>query len=140
MTHRAHLSHEHVDCYHTARRALFLKEQHCYVSLIVMCAILSLSILAFGQEKGQAPKVEIFGGYQFFHADTGVPGLSGFNLNGWNASASGFFSRNLGLTADFSGSYGTPSALGVGVKTNFYSYLFGPTFRFPNSSQLTPFV
>jgi hypothetical protein len=108
--------------------------------LIVLCAVLSLSILAFGQEKSEPPKAEIFGGYQFFHADTGVSGLSGFNLNGWNASASGFFSRNLGVTADFSGSYGTPNFLGVGIKTNFYSFLFGPTVRFPNKSRLTPFV
>lgn len=108
--------------------------------LIVLCAVLSLSILAFGQEKSEVPKAEIFGGYQFFHADTGVSGLSGFNLNGWNASASGFFSRNLGVTADFSGSYGTPNFVGVGIKTNFYSYLFGPTVRFPNKSRLTPFV
>ena len=29
--------------------------------LIVLCAVLSLSILAFGQEKSEAPKAEIFG-------------------------------------------------------------------------------
>jgi opacity protein-like surface antigen len=46
----------------------------------------------------------------------------------------------LGVTADFSGSYGTPSVLGVGVKTNFYTFLFGPTVRVPNSSRLTPFA
>jgi opacity protein-like surface antigen len=108
--------------------------------LMVLCVVMSLSLLAFGQEKaGEVPKAEIFGGYQFVRANTGVSGVSGFNLNGWNTSASGFFSRNLGVTADFSGSYGTPSFAGVGVKTNFYSFLFGPTVRFPNSSRLTPF-
>ena len=108
--------------------------------LIVLCVVLSLSLFAFGQEKSaEAPKAEIFGGYQFFHANSGVSGVSGFNLNGWNTSASGFFTRNLGVTADFSGSYGTPSIAGVGIKTNFYSFLFGPTVRFPNSSRLTPF-
>ena len=109
--------------------------------LILLCVVLSLSLLAFGQEKAtEAPKAEIFGGYQYIHADTGVSGLNGFNLNGWNTSATGFFTRNFGVTADFSGSYGTPSIAGVGVKTNFYSFLFGPTVRFPNSSRLTPFV
>jgi hypothetical protein len=98
-------------------------------NFVVVCAVLLLSLVAFGQERGEAPKAEIFGGYQYFHANSGVSGLSGFNLNGWNASASGFFSRNLGVTADFSGSYGTPSVLGVGVKTNFYTFLFGPTVR-----------
>jgi opacity protein-like surface antigen len=109
-------------------------------NFVVVCAVLSLSLVAFGQERGEAPKAEIFGGYQYFHANSGVSGLSGFNLNGWNASASGFFSRNLGVTADFSGSYGTPSVLAVGVKTNFYTFLFGPTVRVPNSSRLTPFA
>src|SRR5205807_1338223 len=109
-------------------------------NFVVVCAVLSLSLVAFGQERGEAPKAEIFGGYQYFHANSGISGLSGFNLNGWNASASGFFSRNLGVTADFSGSYGTPSVLGVGVKTNFYTFLFGPTVRVPNSSRLTPFA
>jgi len=109
-------------------------------NFVVLCAVLSLSLVAFSQEGVQAPKAEIFGGYQYSHATTGVSGLSGFNLNGWNASASGFFSRNLGVTADFSGSYGTPSLLGVGVKTNLYTFLFGPTVRFPNSSRVTPFV
>lgn len=109
-------------------------------NFVVACAVLLLSLVAFGQERGEAPKAEIFGGYQYFHANSGVSGLNGFNLNGWNASASGFFSRNLGVTADFSGSYGTPSVLGVGVKTNFYTFLFGPTVRVPNSSRLTPFA
>jgi opacity protein-like surface antigen len=109
-------------------------------NFVVVCAVLLLSLVAFGRERGEAPKAEIFGGYQYFHANSGVSGLSGFNLNGWNASASGFFSRNLGVTADFSGSYGTPSVLGVGVKTNFHTFLFGPTVRVPNSSRLTPFA
>jgi opacity protein-like surface antigen len=109
-------------------------------NFVVVCVVLSLSLVAFGQERGEAPRAEIFGGYQYFHANSGVSGLSGFNLNGWNASASGFFSRNVGVTADFSGSYGTPNVLGLGVKTNFYTFLFGPTVRVPNSSRLTPFT
>lgn len=107
--------------------------------LIVMGVVVALSLFASGQENAkEVPKAEIFGGYQFVHAKTGVSGVSGFNLNGWNTSASGFFNRNFGVTADFSGSYGTPDVLGV--KTNFYSFLFGPTVRFPNSSRVTPFV
>lgn len=107
--------------------------------LIVLCVVVSLSLFAFGQENTQEPpKAEIFGGYQFVHGNTGISGASGFNLNGWNTSASGFFTKNLGLTADFSGSYGTPSSLGV--KASFYSFLFGPSVRFPNSSRVTPFI
>ena len=107
--------------------------------LIVLCAVLSLSILAFGQEKGEAPKAEIFGGYQFFHLNTGLPssiGLGSFNFNGWNASATTYFTRNVGMTADFGGNYGSP----LGANTKFYSFLFGPSVRFPNSSRVTPFA
>ena len=51
-------------------------------NFVVLCAVLSLSLVAFGQEGVQAPKAEIFGGYQYFHANSGISGLSGFNLNG----------------------------------------------------------
>jgi opacity protein-like surface antigen len=99
--------------------------------------LLLCSLASFAQDDS---RVEIFGGYQYLHASTGVSGVNGFNLNGWNASLSGYFTRNLGVTADFGGTYGTPSVLGVGVKTRFYTFLFGPTVRFPNSSRLTPFA
>jgi len=105
--------------------------------LIAVCAVLLVgSMLASAQDE---PKGEVFGGYQYFHANSGVSGVDNFNLNGWNAAASGYFTRNLGITADFGGAYGTPSVLGVGVKTNFYTFLFGPSVRFPNSSRVTPF-
>jgi hypothetical protein len=102
----------------------------------VACLWFSVStLLAYGQDDS---KVEIFGGYQYLHASTGVSGVSSFNLNGWNASMSGYFTRNLGVTADFGGAYGTPSVLGVGAKTRLYTFLLGPIVRFPNSSRLTP--
>ena len=107
--------------------------------LALICALLSLaSLLAYAQE--QAKSGEVFGGYQLLHTSTGISGLDSFNLNGWNASASAFFTRNLGVTADFAGVYGTPNLAGLGVKTNLYTFLFGPTVRFPNSSRVTPFA
>jgi opacity protein-like surface antigen len=100
----------------------------------LICTVLSFwSVLAIAQEPAKA---EIFGGYQYLHATTGGSGAQSFNLNGWNASVSGFFTRNLGITADFSGNYGKPFT----VDTKVYSYLFGPTVRFPNASRVTPFV
>lgn len=102
--------------------------------LAFLIAVLSVfSFMAYAQD---APKAEIFGGYQFLHADTGVSGVGSFNSNGWNAAVSGFFTRNVGITGDFSGNYYSPS--GGTIKT--YTYLFGPTVRFPNSSRVTPFV
>ena len=65
-------------------------------------------------------KVDIFGGYQYLHANSGVSGVGGWNFNGWNAAVSGYFTRNFGVTADFSGNYAKPNVLGVSVDTKFY--------------------
>ena len=48
---------------------------------------------------------------------------------------SGYFTRNLGVTADFSGNYGTPFGRKL---ARLYTFMFGPTVRFPNSSRVTP--
>jgi opacity protein-like surface antigen len=102
--------------------------------LALLSAVVSIfSFLAYAQE---APKAEIFGGYQYLRAKSGISGAPSFNFNGWNAAVSGFFTRNVGITADFSGNYGTVAS----VDTKIYSYLFGPTVRFPNSSPVTPFA
>jgi hypothetical protein len=105
--------------------------------LVLITTLLSVCSLAWAQEPGKA---EIFGGYQYFHAGSGVSGVDSLNLSGWNAALSGFFDRNFGITSDFSGTYGTPTALGIGVHTHVYTFLFGPVVRVPNSSHLTPFV
>jgi hypothetical protein len=105
--------------------------------LFFICAVLSLgSILAVAQESS---KVDIFGGYQRLHASSGVSGVDGVNFNGWNAALSGYFTRNFGVTADFSGSYAKPNVLGVGVDTKLFTFLFGPTVRVPNAKRITPF-
>src|SRR5512141_1465817 len=86
-----------------------------------------------------APKAEVFGGYQYTSADFG--GVSRSNLNGWNGQLSGYFNRNFGITADFAGSYGSPDGgLGLGgLDTKLYSYMFGPTLRAP-MGKATPYV
>jgi opacity protein-like surface antigen len=107
--------------------------------LFLICALWSLASLPM-YAQDETTKGEVFGGYQFFHVNSGISGVDGFNLNGWNASASGYFSRYLGVTGDFGGVYGTPSFGGTGIQTNLYTFLFGPSVRFPNSSRLTPFA
>ncbi len=75
----------------------------------VFCfAILILSAVAASAE----PKAEVFGGYQFTHFDGGP------NMNGWNGALTGNFNRWFGVTADFSGVYGS------GLR--FHTYTFGP--------------
>jgi opacity protein-like surface antigen len=104
--------------------------------IVIVSVICLVSILAFSQESEQAAKGEFFAGYQYLRGTTGIPGVGGFNLNGWNASMTGYFTRNLGATADFNGSYGSPS----GISLKYHGFLFGPAVRFPNSSRLTPFA
>ncbi len=50
--------------------------------------IVGLLISAISAHGLDAPDVEIFGGYQFFHANSGVSfsGFNSFNMNGWNGA------------------------------------------------------
>lgn len=104
--------------------------------LFVVTLIIAFSFMAVAQDHSKA---EVFGGYQYTNADIG--GTDRVNLNGWNAQLSGYFNRNLGITADFAGAYGSPDAgLGIGgLDTKAYSYMFGPTFRAP-MGKATPYV
>jgi opacity protein-like surface antigen len=99
-----------------------------------------LAIFCCAAVAQEAPRAEVFGGYQYFRANSGISGLNNFNLNGWNASASGFLNDYFGVKADFSGSYGTPSMAGIGLKTRLHTYMFGPVVRYHNASKLTPFA
>jgi opacity protein-like surface antigen len=110
---------------------------------ILLCLLL-VAAPALAQEEARA---EVFGGYQFFRASTGidVSGVDHFNLNGWNASFSGFFNRYVGVTGDFSGSYGTPSYdiinFGpVGVDSTLYTFMAGPVVRATNEGPVQPFA
>jgi hypothetical protein len=107
------------------------------IALLILCGLMVMSAFAVAQD---APKAEVFGGYQYFHASSGVSGISGFNLNGWNAQASGYVNRYFGFTGDFSGSYGTPTVSGVGVNTKLYTYMFGPVVRAGGEHALQPFA
>ena len=107
------------------------------IALLALSLLLILSVSALAQE---APRAEVFGGYQFFRASSGVSGIDNFNLNGWDAAVSGYFNRYVGVTGDFSGSYGTPSVSGVDVHAHLYTYMFGPTVRAANKSPFQPFA
>jgi opacity protein-like surface antigen len=97
-------------------------------SILLVC-----SCIAVGQDN---PKAEIFGGYQYFRVDTGVSGVDKINLNGWDASVSGYFTKHLGVSGDFSGAYGSP----FGASVKLHTFMFGPIVHFPNSSKITPFA
>src|SRR5207249_1502875 len=79
-----------------------------------------LSLQAFAQEMGTAPKAEIFGGYQYTRFDGGV------NANGWNTALAGNLNNWFGIAADFGGAYKSLN----GASFNTYTYTFGPVVSF----------
>ena len=103
-----------------------------YRILVVLFFATLLPYQALAQD---APRAEVFGGFQYFRANTGtdVENLDHFNLNGWDASLSGYFNRYIGVTADFSGAYGSPEVFGVPIHTKQHT----PSCLDPSSVCLT---
>ena len=71
-----------------------------FLSVAIFCFV-SLAASAQIPTKGN-----IFFGYSYMSADNNV---SRANLNGWNASLEGKFLPWVGIVADLSGQYGSPS-------------------------------
>ena len=90
--------------------------------VLLMIDLMLLCSLSAAQEFKRA---EIFGGYQFAHAEPDANG------NGWNVAVTGNVTRSIGFTGDFSGSYESGSSL--------YTYMVGPTFAH-RTERVTPFV
>jgi hypothetical protein len=67
-----------------------------------------------------SPRVEVFGGYQYLHAGNFDHAGDSINTNGWDLAAAFNFTRHLGVTADFSGSY----KQGNGAQVHIYTYTF----------------
>jgi opacity protein-like surface antigen len=104
------------------------------VSLFLLAAMPALA--------QDAPKADVFGGYSYSRFNPGTPAGgsgTGANLNGWNASITGNFNNWLGVTADFSGHYGSPSISGINVDTRTHYFLFGPRVSFRKHERVTPF-
>jgi hypothetical protein len=75
----------------------------------VAFVVLMVSVLGIA---GEAPKPEVYGGYQFTSTD------GGWHASGWNGAANMYVTRWFGVTGDFSGVYKSGS--------NLYTYTFGP--------------
>lgn len=79
------------------------------------------------------PKGNVFGGYSYNRFDLG--GGSHSNFNGWDASLEGKVFPFVGIVADISGYYGTPSS----INTKEYNFLFGPRVSM-SIGKLRPFA
>lgn len=104
--------------------------------VILFAAALLFAFPLLAQE-GDAPKAEIFGGFQYLHmgSDTSLGSTGGQGFNGWNVAAQGNFSKYLGVEGDFSGTYAKIS----GVSTHVYTYAGGPVV-FAEMNRIKPFA
>jgi opacity protein-like surface antigen len=102
------------------------------------CAILGLlmvfSVSTLAQEK--APIFEGFGGYSYVRVN--ATDLKA-NTNGWDGQAALNVTHWLGIVADVSGVYGSPTVQGTQVNIRIYSYMFGPRFSYRKNARVTPF-
>ena len=93
-----------------------------YASCLVVLA--SLPVMA-----QQVPRVEVFGGYSW----------AGGNFHGWNTSVTGNVNTWLGVSADFSGHYGSELDGVIRINKNAHSFLFGPRLS-RRGKKFTPFA
>ena len=108
-------------------------------AFVFLEGFLALSAFASAQE---APRFEVFGGYSLEHiSPCGAPGdafltcsqfietgnSSPANYQGWDASLTRYVFRFIGVTADFSGHYGTTAIRVESASVSRFSFMFGPT-------------
>jgi hypothetical protein len=116
-------------------------------AFLACCLLLLCPLRASAQDH-----VEVFGGYSFVHATmpittgfgpcTGLPGcqenfLVTGNLNGWEVAGTLRPGTWFGITADFSGHYGTDAASNGHSSAHLNTYLIGPKIAHPG--RVSPF-
>jgi hypothetical protein len=98
-----------------------------FVLLLSLVFLVSLAAGTRANAQDTGDKVEIYGGYSYFHLEN-APGSS--NLNGWILSGQYKFNSWLGGVGEFSGDYGDSQSV--------HSFLFGPQVSFP--ARISPFA
>jgi hypothetical protein len=100
--------------------------------------LLSLTAALSAQD---IPKIELFGGYSYFRLAAEQGGLTGADLNGWNAAVRWNVHPRVGLVADFGGSYGQrglDAAVAVAPGSfRQHTVMFGPEVRVLGRGRLT---
>ena len=84
-------------------------------------------------------KAEVFGGYQYTNLSDSIA-TKRLSSNGWNAGFDYYFSRCVGIKADFSGAYATDNtASAQPFNVRNYTYTFGPVFSAGTDKRFNPF-
>lgn len=106
-----------------------------------LAAVLLVSVCCGVSMFGQTDKGEFFAGYSLERIAAGcgtdyrcgVNNGATTNLNGWIVSLDRYFYRSLGVSAQFSGNYGSAGFAGGGgglATIHRYAYQFGPVYTF----------
>jgi opacity protein-like surface antigen len=120
------------------------------LALLTIALISSFASVSAQTEK----KPEFFAGYSYESVDTGIKSTdftstttsydNRFKLNGFHFSAADYFTKRLGVTADFSAHFDNRADFLGTTSTNSKISLFnitgGPQLRFPTTNKFTPFV
>lgn len=93
------------------------------------CLAMALAVTGKAQDY---PKIEVFGGYSYFHSSFAG---TGFNFNGGSGSIAFNPTPMFGIVGDFGAYHNNTS----GVSTNNFTYLFGPKFAFRGNERVTPY-
>jgi len=108
-------------------------------SWILLTALFFAALLAGAPAHAQdAPKIDLFGGYSYVHANVVITG-TGINLNGGSASVAYNVNHWFGVAFDFGG-YMQGNVANSGASLTFETFLAGPRFSLRTRSKLTPFV
>lgn len=112
------------------------------VGVLILGVVLLFGTAAFAQDDH---KIEITGNYSYVHANPQNNNIiPTFSLNGGGGSAAFYFSKYIGIVAEFEG-YGSythsinTSAGLVKVSGNLFTYNIGPIVKF-RTSHFEPFV
>ncbi|HMJ24393.1 MAG TPA: outer membrane beta-barrel protein [Pyrinomonadaceae bacterium] len=121
------------------------------LALLTIALFASFTIASAQTDK----KPEFFAGYSYESVDTGIKTTdltsttttsldNRFKLNGLNLSATGYLTRRLGVTGDFSANFeNRADVFGTDTgnsKVSLYNFTGGPQLRFPSTSKFTPYV
>jgi hypothetical protein len=96
------------------------------VVLALALVVARTPALAQSEQKDNPPKVEIFGGYQWYNPGATVPDFTGTGVKlnsapkGWGTAVTWNFNKYFGLTGDFGGNYEH--------NNNYHTLSVGPRF------------
>ena len=97
--------------------------------LRLFCIICVLAAASLGVLSQEVPKAEVFGGYSW----------TGPSLQGVDASITGNVNHWFGVTADYSGHFGSEQVSGIRLHKTAHTVQFGPRFS-KRGKRLTPFA